>query len=139
MLCPHVPLGRRTLSSLRATCACRGREPSLSPPPPPPATTSRDRLGLRHRGLAGGEEARLVPASPCPLLEEEPWMISRLCGLTRLRARDEDQREEDEEDEEVDDRVEGESFCDGARRKVSEPRLQQKRFHFNSMYVPNLH
>lgn len=47
----------------------------------------------------------MVPASPSALLEEEPWLISRLCGLTRLTAKDEDHWEEE-------DRVEGKSFCD---------------------------
>lgn len=100
MLYPHVPLGRRTLSSLRATCAWSGRPPA-----------SRERLGLLRPGLEGAA-SRLVPASPSAVLEE-PWLTSRLCGRTRLTAKDEDHWEEE-------DKVEDGSFCDEMGRIWSE-------------------
>lgn len=98
----HVPLGRRTFSSLRATCAWSG-----SPP------TSRVRLGLRRpaRMVAASE---FVPASPSAVLED-PWPTSRLSGRTRLTAKEEDHCEEEEEQEEEDE--EEEAFC-GEMRKI---------------------
>lgn len=99
MLHPHVPLGRRTLSSLRATCAWRGRPPA-----------KREKVGLLRPGLAAAA-IWLAPASPSAVLEE-PWLASRLCGRTRLTAKDEDHWEEDEEEEE--------SFCDNMGRTWSE-------------------
>lgn len=86
-----VPLGRRTLSSLRATCACSGRPPA-----------SREGLGLLRPDLKGSP-CRLLPVSPSVVLEE-PWMTSRLSGRTRPTARDDDQEEEEEE-----------AFCDERR------------------------
>jgi len=82
---PGVPLGRRTLSSLRATCAWSGR----------PAA-SREGPGLN--GVAG-----CWPASRSAVLEE-PGPTSRLSGRTKLTANDDDHWEEEEEEEEA--------FCD---------------------------
>ncbi len=100
MLYPHVPLGRRTLSSLRATCAWSGGPPA-----------SRERLGLLRPGLMG-TACRLVPASPSAVLEE-PWLTSRLSGRTRLTAKEDDHWEEEEEEEE-------EAFCGEMGRIWSE-------------------
>lgn len=100
MLYPHIPLGSRTFSSLRATCACSGRPPE-----------SRERLGLLRPGLKA-VACRLLPASLSAVLEE-PWLASRLSGRTRLTAKEEDHWEVDEEEEE-------EAFCDEMGRTWSE-------------------
>ena len=99
MLYPHVPLGRRTLSSLRATCAWSGRP-----------SASRERLGLLRPGLMGAA-SRSVPASLSEVLEE-PWLTSRLGGRTRLTAKDEDHWDEEDDDKEA--------FCDEMERIWSE-------------------
>lgn len=98
MLYPHVPLGRRTLSSLRATCAW-----SVWPLP------SRERLGLLRPALMGAPW-KLVPVSSSAVLEE-PWLTSWLSGRTRLTAKEEDHWEEEEEEE---------AFCDEMGRIWSE-------------------
>lgn len=100
VLYSHVPLGSRTFSSLRATCAWSGRPPE-----------SRERLGLLRPGLMA-VACRLVPASLSVVLEE-PWLASRLSGRTRLTAKEDDHWEEDEEEEE-------EAFCDEMGRTWSE-------------------
>lgn len=89
---PHAPLGSRTFSSLRATCAWSGRPPESS-----------ERLGLPRPGLMA-VAGRLAPAS-LSAVREEPWPVSRLSGRTRLTAKEDDHWEEDEEEEE-------EAFCD---------------------------
>lgn len=70
---------------------------------------SRERLGLLLPGLVGAASI-LEPASPSAVLEE-PWLTSRLCGRTRLTAKEEDHWEEEEEDKVVD-----KSFCDDIER-----------------------
>lgn len=99
MLDPDVPLGRRTFSSLRATCAWSGRLPE-----------SREGLGLLRLGLTAVACA-LVPLSPSVVLEE-PWLTSRLGDRARLTAREEDHWEVDKEEEEE----EEEAFCGEMRR-----------------------
>lgn len=69
---------------------------------------NRERPGLLLPGLVG-PASKLEPASPSAVLEE-PWLTSRLCGCTRLTAKDEDHWEEEE------DKVVDESFCDDVER-----------------------
>lgn len=95
MLHPHIPRGKRTFSSLRATCAWSGR-----------LLVSRERLELLCPGWVVN---CLQPASLSAVLEEPDSLISQLSGFTRLAARDEDRWEGDEEEVE-------ESFCNDMQR-----------------------
>lgn len=95
---PCVPLGRRTFSSLQATCAWR-----LLP--------RREKVGLLPPALAGANRKAAPDSSS--VASEEPRRSSWLRGRARLAAREEDHWEEEGDEEEW-------AFCDEIGRTWSE-------------------